>query len=396
MRKYAQILARCAIAVACLVAVLWSGDVCFAAGKALITPNPFETGAIAEGAVYNYTLTVENAGDGDLIVSAPYTTCGCTKVVSPKERSVIKPGEKLPITFTFDSSGYSGEVTNSIYFNTSDPAQSTVAVPVKAVVVAKKEAFIERFKNFGLATIVTASLLDSINPCAFTVIVFFVSFLAFAGYDKKTMIAVGLAFIVAVFVSYILIGLGLFQFLKQVAVFHTMAKIVYLVTAFLALALGAYSFYDAWVFHKTKNTEKILLKLPEFLKSRIQSVIRKKTDIRPGRAEHGKHLAALMASALSCGFIVSALEFVCTGQLYLPTIVYILGVPELRLKAIAYLLLYNFIFIFPLFVILYLGVLGVTSVQFSNILRRHLSIVKIATALFFVALGAALLIFVRK
>jgi len=39
----------------------------------------------------------------------------------------------------------------------------------------------EHFRSFKTLAIVVAGLIDGINPCAFTVIVFFVSFLAFQG-----------------------------------------------------------------------------------------------------------------------------------------------------------------------------------------------------------------------
>jgi len=368
----------------------------FAAGKAVINPALFEIGSIEEGRLYQYKISVENTGDSDLILSAPYASCGCLKIISPKQKTIISAGGKLDIEFSFNSAGYSGEVANFIYFNTNDPAQSTVSVEVRATVLARAASFIDRFKNFGPLTIITASLLDSINPCAFTVIVFFVSFLTFAGYSRKAMVVVGSAFILAVFISYILIGLGIFQFLRQLAIFYILAKIVYLVTAFLALGLGFYSLYDAWIYHKTKDVDKIVLKLPGIIKARIQGVIREKTDIRGMREKNNRHLSALLLSALTSGFIVSILEFVCTGQLYLPTIVYILGIPALRMKALFYLLIYNFIFILPLIIILYLGVLGVTSGQFANFFRRHLSLVKFSTAALFFVLGCTLLIFVKK
>jgi len=367
----------------------------FASSQAVIDPSPFEIGQIEEGKLYEYKLSISNSGDSDLIVSPPYVNCGCLKIISPVQKTIVAPGANMDIAFSFNSAGYSGEVINSIYFNTNDPTQSSVSIKVKAQVLAKQESFIQRFNQFGPFTIITASLLDSINPCAFTVIVFFVSFLAFSGYNKKAMILVGAAFILAVFFSYILIGLGLFHFLKQLAIFNIFARAMYLITALLALGLGFYNLYDAWIFQKTKDTDRVALKLPQFLKSRIQRVIRDKADIRQDKDRVG-HRWALIFSALSCGFIVSILEFICTGQLYLPTIVYILGVPALRLKALFYLLVYNFIFILPLIAILYLGVLGVTSGEFSNFFRKHLVLVKISTAILFFGLGISLFIFVRK
>jgi hypothetical protein len=73
---------------------------------------------------------------------------------------------------------------------------------------AKKaeESIVERFKGLGLLTIVSAGLIDGINPCAFATLIFFVSYLAFIGRKKKEVLWVGMGFSGAVFITYLLIG----------------------------------------------------------------------------------------------------------------------------------------------------------------------------------------------
>jgi len=78
---------------------------------------------------------------------------------------------------------------------------------------------------------------------------------------------------------------------------------------------------------------------------------------------------------------VSLLEAVCTGQLYLPTIVFVLKESTLRLRALGYLLLYNLMFIFPLLLILILALFGTTSEHFSQFLKKHLVIMKVSMAI---------------
>ncbi|MCX5709531.1 MAG: hypothetical protein NT088_02230, partial [Candidatus Omnitrophica bacterium] len=98
----------------------------------------------------------------------------------------------------------------------------------------------------------------------------------------------------------------------------------------------------------------------------------------------------LVLSALITGFLVSLLEAVCTGQTYLPTIVFILkGYRDV--KALAFLLIYNLMFVIPLFVIFLFAVLGVTSEQFSKFLREKLGMVKIFMAALFFGLGIFLI-----
>ena len=64
---------------------------------------------------------------------------------------------------------------------------------------------VSRFKSFTPLVIIGAGLVDGINPCAFTVIVFFISFLAMQGYIKRELTAIGLCFIFSVFMTYLLI-----------------------------------------------------------------------------------------------------------------------------------------------------------------------------------------------
>jgi len=91
------------------------------------------------------------------------------------------------------------------------------------------------------------------------------------------------------------------------------------------------------------------------------------------------------------GFLVSILESLCTGQAYLPTIVFVTRVPHLRAAAVAYLLLYNVMFIVPLLAILAATYLGVRSETLGNLLRKRLSLAKFAMAGLFAGLALFLM-----
>jgi cytochrome c biogenesis protein CcdA len=90
---------------------------------------------------------------------------------------------------------------------------------------------------------------------------------------------------------------------------------------------------------------------------------------------------------------VSFLELVCTGQIYLPAIrMMLFDVAGLWLKAVFYLLVYNLAFVVPLLGIFFLAYFGVTSEQLRAWLNRHMGITKLATAVFFAALGVLILV----
>ena len=248
-------------------------------------------------------------------------------------------------------------------------------------------AFFKSFKIFG---IIIAGLEDGINPCAFTVIVFFISYLAVQGYRKKELLAIGLSFILAVFITYLFIGLGLFNIIYSLDKFLMVRKIFNISIGIFSIVLGGLSVYDLFKFKKTGQTEGLILQLPKAVKNQIHSLIG--LHYRKHRESSGEQILRvsifrLVLNAFITGFLVSLLELVCTGQVYLPTIALVLKTTPLKLQALGYLLLYNLMFILPLVGIFLLALWGVTSEQFAGVLKKHLSTIKILMAILFFALG---------
>ena len=99
----------------------------------------------------------------------------------------------------------------------------------------------------------------------------------------------------------------------------------------------------------------------------------------------------LVLGSLIVGFAVAILESLCTGQVYLPTIMFVLKDPSLRLHALFYLVLYNLCFILPLIVIFTLAYQGFASERLGAFLKRHLGALKALLAVIFFGLGILLL-----
>jgi len=102
----------------------------------------------------------------------------------------------------------------------------------------------------------------------------------------------------------------------------------------LAFVLAAWSLVDFVRYRRTRDTKKVTLGLPKSVKARIHKVIRA-----------GLRTRNLLIGSLTVGFLVSVLESLCTGQVYLPTIMFVTRSPDLRTRAIGFLLLYNVMFI---------------------------------------------------
>ena len=251
----------------------------------------------------------------------------------------------------------------------------------------------EKFGTFSFFTIVTAGLLDGINPCAFTTIVFFISFLGFAGYQRRQIQWIGFFFILSVFLTYIAIGFGLLRFLHTLAIFPILTKGIVWLTAMVTGAFSFYSLRDFWTYRKTGQTRDWTLQLPLSIKQRIHRVIGEGYGSvgETRRVASTRSLLKLVSTAMVTGFLVSSLESVCTGQLYLPTLVYMTRLQETTLQAWGYLVLYNVAFIVPLVGVFLFSLFGFTSQQFSQWASKHLGTVKLGTAIFFLLLTILLL-----
>jgi cytochrome c biogenesis protein CcdA/thiol-disulfide isomerase/thioredoxin len=239
-----------------------------------------------------------------------------------------------------------------------------------------QRSIVERFQSLGVFAVVLAGLVDGLNPCAFATLVFFVSYLTISGRKGKEVLSVGVAFTLGVFLAYILVGLGLYRALDLLGdTLTTLGRWLYGLTAAFCLVLAVISFLD---YLKARRGEigDMALNLPHRLRMQINATIRKTRKSR-----------TFVAAAFMTGIIVSFLELACTGQVYLPTIIFVMSVPELKAQAALFLLLYNLLFVAPLVVVFVLAYYGTGAKQFSNFLQERASTVKLGMSLLFLMLG---------
>ena len=242
-------------------------------------------------------------------------------------------------------------------------------------------ALMQRFTGMGWLTVLFAGLIDGLNPCAFATIVFFVSYLTISGRKGKEILLTGASFTIGVFIAYLAVGLGFYKVLDLIkGTLSIASKIVYGLTAGVCLTLAVVTIRDYFKARKGDIGD-MALNLPEPLRKRINSTIRE-----------GSKSSSYCIGAFVSGLLIALLELACTGQIYLPTIIFMGTVPELRNQSIVYLVLYNLMFIVPLIVVFFLAFYGTTSKDLSNFLKKHAAGVKLGMAVVFLALGIWLLI----
>jgi glutaredoxin len=133
---------------------------------------------------------------------------------------------------------------------------------------------VDKFFSYRLAPVAVNGLVDGINPCAFTAIVFFVSLLARFGKCRREVLAVGACFTFAVFATYFLIGLGLLTLVTAFSVRTGIAKALTYAIAALTAVFGFYSVYDYIVWRRTRSGAEMKLKLPRAVHRRIHAVMK--------------------------------------------------------------------------------------------------------------------------
>jgi cytochrome c biogenesis protein CcdA len=261
-----------------------------------------------------------------------------------------------------------------------DPPKPEPNLPPKEADKTESK-IVEQFNKFSIGAIILAGLIDGINPCAFTTIIFFISMLAYLGKSKYQLVVVGVGFTVSVFVTYLLLGLGLLGAAKSFLVSHGVSRIATYIVAGLTFVLAGWSFVDFINFISTKSAKSMTLGLPKSIKTKIHKVIRDGIGTR-----------GLVAGSLSVGAFVAVLESICTGQVYLPVIIFVAKSSELKMTAISYLVLYNLMFILPLVIVLIITYFGVKSESLGNFFGRHLAASKLIMTLLFLGLGILLLV----
>ena len=177
-----------------------------------------------------------------------------------------------------------------------------------------------------LPLIGVAALIDSINPCAFGILLLTIAFLLSLQKTRSNIIKTGGVYILGLLTVYILIGLGLLQALHLFNTPHFMAK----VGAALLIALGSINLINEFF-----PTFPIKLRIPQVAHNKIAKLMSKTS----------------LPAVFLLGALVGLCEFPCTGGPYL-MVIGLLHDQGTYLMGIGYLLLYNLIFILPLVVIL--------------------------------------------
>ncbi len=177
-----------------------------------------------------------------------------------------------------------------------------------------------------LPVIVVSALIDSINPCAISVLFLTIAFLFSLGKDRKFILLSGGVYILAIAIVYTLIGLGILQALTFFNIPNIMAKVGASILLLYSIIGLANEFFPSFP---------IKLKIPEGTHLTLAKVINKGS----------------VPAFFLLGVLVAMFEFPCTGGPYLFVLTLLHDYANFW-KGFWYLIIYNMVFVLPLILIL--------------------------------------------
>ncbi|MBZ0309740.1 MAG: hypothetical protein K8I82_26995 [Anaerolineae bacterium] len=185
-----------------------------------------------------------------------------------------------------------------------------------------------------LPIVITAGVVDGINPCAFTVLLLFITALTSSLKAEETsvktlrirMMSMGSIYIGAIFLTYLALGVGLLKSISFFTEQHLPARI----GALVAILLGLWMLKDYFVPEFGWN-----LHAPTWIGARARQMGKQAT------------IPALVVG----GFLIGLCTVPCSGAVYL-AVLSLLALQSSALTGYAYLVLYNVVFILPLVIIL--------------------------------------------
>lgn len=222
-----------------------------------------------------------------------------------------------------------------------------------------------------IGVVVGSAAIDSINPCAIGVLLLMISVVVSGQQSTKRLLTLGGLYIFAIFITYLLAGLGLLYFLTVIPLSVTeMISIV--VGAFVVLA-GVIEIKDYFWYGKGFS-----LAIPVYFTKKIHDMTQNITI--PG--------------VILLGAFVAGVELPCTGAPYL-AIITLLSL-NFNLQAFMLLVLYNIIFVAPLIIILVLVATGMKLNLVKAWKQDSRGTMRLAIGLTLVGLGWLLMLIANR
>lgn len=218
-----------------------------------------------------------------------------------------------------------------------------------------------------LGTILITAAIDSINPCAIGVLILLISIFVATKSSKLKLLKYGGGYIMAVFVTYLLAGLGLIAFFTRIPLF--ISEYVAIVVGTVIVFAGLIEIKDYFWYGEGFSL-----------------------SISPERAKqlHDYTHNITFPGVLFLGAFAAGVELPCTGAPYLA--ITTLLAQQFDFTAFLLLVLYNFIFVLPLIVILIFVRGGMKVHELKKWKHKNRAYMRLATGVLLIFLGWLLIL----
>jgi cytochrome c-type biogenesis protein len=217
-----------------------------------------------------------------------------------------------------------------------------------------------------LPAVIVTGLLDSVNPCAFAVILLLLAFLFTLRKSRRDVLLLGAVFIGMIFLVYFAIGLGLLQTVRLFDDPHFVAR----AGSWLLIALGLINLVE-YAYPRFP----VKLHMPAIAGARTKELIRQAT----------------LPATVAAGILVGLCTFPCSGGIYVAVIT-LLNAKTTLAWGVGYLALYNVMFILPLAAILLAAGNRVTAKAWAQWERAHALKLRLWYGVVMVGLGVTILL----
>jgi len=226
-------------------------------------------------------------------------------------------------------------------------------------------------------------LLNGFNPCSLSMLFLLLSMMTMM---RNNLISAGMTYVAARFVAYLAIGLSIYTITSDTNL-SWLSEVTYIISIIFILAavfIAALNFIDCFHLLRKRNA-RILMQLPAGLRRFNKKILEKSLT--------SKHAVFIFPIIFVIGLLISAGEFLCTGQIYLATILYTLnrGVGD-QFTIFLVFLTYIIAMCIPPTVFVIVAGKGKSILSLSNSLQERLWIIKLFNGALF-TLFAVLLLF---
>ena len=220
-------------------------------------------------------------------------------------------------------------------------------------------------QQLTIPVLIGAALVDAINPCEFAILIMLLTTILAGGVRRRALYA-GLAFSLAIFLSYFAMGLGLYSAVASAGFSGIFMKII----GVIAIILGIFNLKDVFFYGKG-----FVMEVPMGWRAKMKAVIRSVTS---------------PIGAFFVGVLISLFLLPCTSGPYI-VVISMLGQKETFWEAVRLLLLYNVIFVLPMLFITFAVYKGFSVERAEEIRQKRLKVLHLIAGVILVIMGVVIL-----